>query len=111
VPNTAVTGKSEDPLCFHASVATVHSAEGEIPVQILERGTATLIECRQAAAFLRHIGALRPGTELPRDAFVRAVVTRGEGAWVELLDSLGVLCAAPWRLGAADAARLFGDAC
>ena len=93
------------------TVAFVRSAEGKIPIQILEREHATLIECRQPAAFLRHIGAIKPGIELPLDTFVRAVVTRGEGAWVELLDALGTVCANPWRLGADDAARLLVDAC
>jgi hypothetical protein len=93
------------------AVACVRSAEGNIPIQLAQRGGATLIECRHATAFLRHIGAIAPGTVLPSDAYVRAVITRGEGAWIELLDSLGSVCAEPWRLGAEEAARLIGEAC
>lgn len=93
------------------TVAFVHSAEGDIPVQVLERGATRLIECHQAAAFLRHIGAIGAEARLPRDAYVRAVVKPGEGAWVELFDALGSLVAEPWRLGVEDAARLFGDTC
>ena len=93
------------------SVAFMRSSEGRIPVQILDRGNALLIECRDAAAFLRHIGKVDACQVFPSDAYVRAVVTRGEGAWVELYDALGTLCAQPWRLGPDDAARLLVDAC
>ena len=91
------------------TVGFVRSAEGDIPVQVLERGATTLIECRQAAAFLRHIGAIDAGAALPEDAYVRAVVKSGQGAWVELFDALGSMCAKPWRLAAQDAARLLGN--
>lgn len=93
------------------TVAFVRSTEGKIPIRRLERGSSTLIECRDAAAFLRHIGAIGPDTVLPEDAYVRAVVMPGEGGWVELLDGLGTLCQEPWKLGAEDAARLIGDTC
>lgn len=93
------------------TVAFMRSSEGRIPIQLMERGSTLLIECRDAGAFLRHIGALTPGQILPSDAYVRAVVMRGEGAWVELLDSLGALCAQPWRLEPDDATRLLVDAC
>jgi hypothetical protein len=93
------------------TIAFVRSSEGKIPIRRLERGSATLIECRNATAFLRHIGAIGPDTVLPDDAFVRAVVTPGEGGWVEVLDALGTLCQEPWRLGAEAAARLIGDTC
>lgn len=92
------------------SVVLVQSVEGPFPVQVMERGSSTLLECRDAAAFLRHIGALRAGVELPSDAYVRAVVTRDEGAWVELYDALGTVCAKPWRLEPDEAKRLLVDA-
>lgn len=92
------------------NVVFVRSAEGKIPVQVLERGGNTLLECREAAAFLRHIGAFEPGQVLPEDSYVRAVVTAGKGAWIELFDSLGSVCAQPWRLEADDAQRLLVDA-
>ena len=92
------------------TVVFVQSVEGKFPVQVLQRGAATLLECRDASAFLRHIGALRADTTLPSDAYVRAVVTRGEGAWVELYDALGTVCAEPWRLGPDEAKRLLVDA-
>lgn len=92
------------------SVVLVHSADGQFPIQVLERGSTTLLECRDAGAFLRHIGALDEGVELPSDAYVRAVVTRTEGAWVELYDALGSVCAKPWRLEPDKAKRLLVDA-
>ncbi len=77
----------------------VHASDGNaIHVGVAEHDGRTLIECRDAAAFLRHVLEDPALPELSPDTFVRGFVSPGEGAWFELFDALGARSRDPIRL-------------
>lgn len=77
----------------------VHASDGQaIQVGVTEHDGRTLIECRDAAAFLRHVLDDPALPELSPDTLVRGFVSPGEGAWFELLDAFGACTKEPIRL-------------
>ncbi|GEM_PF-3094141 len=77
----------------------VHSADGQsISVGVAEHDGRTLLECRDAAAFLRHLLDDPSLPEFAPNTYVRGFVAPGEGAWFELFDALGTRSRDPIRL-------------
>lgn len=77
----------------------VHSSDGRsIRVGVAEHDGRTLLECGDAAAFLRLLLDDPSYPELAPDTYVRGFVSPGEGAWFELFDSLGTRSRDPIRL-------------
>ena len=70
----------------------LRTADGiDLPVSVAESGPKRLVECREAATFLRHISGNRCDPELSPDTFLRGVVIPGEGAFFQLRDVFGVV--------------------
>ncbi len=61
----------------------------EIPVHVGSRAGNILVECHDAAAFLRKVTSGRLSPDLPPDSYLRGVIFGGHDAVLQLFDRLG----------------------
>lgn len=81
----------------------------EIAVHVAAHDGKTLLECRDAGAFLDRIGAMPETASIPADTCIRGVVTPSVGAVFEIMDVFGRAANEVLRLGPEEAEDLLRE--
>lgn len=77
----------------------IHTDDGRaIAVAVAEHEGKTLLECGEATAFLRHLLGDPAVPDLAPGTYVRGVISPGDGALLELFDSIGAQSRDPIRI-------------
>lgn len=79
-----------------------------LPVRVGRWDGRVFLECSDAQEFLHYIGGVQLG-QVPKGAFIRAVVVPEEGMFVDVCDELGTLLCECVKLGLEEARKKILD--